>query len=413
MIARIILIVCIGWLAHFQAGACRSAAPAPKSIRIFPDLQGHWFLDGLLEFGCEVTYTNNGKRRTTGYLNGNLPWKELYCASDQARIQGGRLVVDLYKVRQNNNTLVIHVQHREFINVKASFEIKIPPLQSIVVVIPENVNLRYGSTIEPIIHLDWANGVGYSYKASNRKSLVSLDSVSLFFNNKRVYDGKIELPQFEVHEPHTFTLSAIWTSKPWLYDIEKYPFQASHHTVWKFKVPNGTDARRQTAAPKGMDGAEGFHGAQGSDAPDVVVRLSMSADKQHLQVVATNGLEAFTKEFALDEFSLTIQAHGGNGGNGGRGGEGGPAPFDDPTKAGIGGRGGSAGRGGTGAAVSVESTPEAEAFIPCISVDNADGARGVAGRGGRGGVFASGYGMPTLLDLLFPSRNYDGEPGED
>jgi hypothetical protein len=61
--------------------------------------------------------------------------------------------------------------------------------------------------------------------------------------------------------------------------------------------------------------------------------------------------------------------------------------------------------------VTIESTPDTEAFLPCIIVDNADGLNGKPGQGGRGGVFSSGYGVPTLLELLFPSRNYDGEPG--
>jgi hypothetical protein len=135
--------------------------------------------------------------------------------------------------------------------------------------------------------------------------------------------------------------------------------------------------------------------------------------KTKLIVEATNGNQAFRDFFSPDQFSLEIEAKGGNGGDGGRGGEGGRSPIDDPYMAGIGGRGGRGGRGGKGAKVSIESGPDTEEFIPCIIVDNSDGAPGKPGQGGRGGVFAGGYGVPTLLELFFPSRNYDGEPGEE
>jgi hypothetical protein len=162
-----------------------------------------------------------------------------------------------------------------------------------------------------------------------------------------------------------------------------------------------------------MDGADGFQGLPGEDAPEVTVQLALSADKKQLIVESTNGIHAYREEFSPEEFSLEIIARGGNGGNGGKGGEGGAAPFDDPYRAGVGGNGGNGGNGGKGAIISIQSTPETEAFIACILVDNEEGIRGMPGQGGRGGVFSSGYGVPTLLEMFFPSRNYDGLPGEE
>ena len=385
----------------------------PKSIRIYPEVEGFWFLDGFLDFGCEVTYINGGKRRTAGYLNGNLPWKELVCQSDQAIFHGDRMIVDLFKVRQNNNTLVVNVHMRDFTICKSTYEIKIPPLQSLRVIVPDPQKARYGSVIEPYVSLSWANGVSYTYKCSDPKSMIPRDSVELFFNSTRVFDGKVHLPAFNMLESHTFSLSALWSGKPWLYDIQVYPYRGKEHAVWKFETVNGADARKQSPAPKGMDGAEGFHGLPGSDAEEVTLKLYMRDDKKKLIVEATNGTSAFRKEFSPDEFSLELIVRGGNGGDGGKGGEGGSAPFDNPSGAGIGGKGGSGGRGGKGAVVSITASPESESFIPCIIVDNADGASGKPGKGGRGGQFSSGYGVPTLLDLLFPTRNYDGDPGEN
>jgi hypothetical protein len=386
---------------------------APKSIRIFPEIQGFWFLDGKLPFGCEVTYTNGGKRRTSGYLNGNLPWRELVCESDQAIFHGDEILVDLFKVKQNNNTLVIRVRMRNFALVKSEFEIKIPPVEAVRVMLPEDFEPHYGRTIEPYIQIDWSNGARYTYKSDDVRALVPRDSVELYFNNTRIFDGRVHLPEFTRLESHTFALSVVWASKPWLNYSEVYPFIGKQHEVWTFDAEDGANGGRQAAAPAGMEGAEGFHGEPGSDAPEVKVLIYFNETKTKLIVEATNGNQAFRDFFSPDQFSLEIEAKGGNGGDGGRGGEGGRSPINDPYMAGIGGRGGRGGKGGKGAKVSIESGPETEEFIPCIIVDNSDGAPGKPGQGGKGGVFAGGYGVPTLLELFFPSRNYDGEPGEE
>ncbi|MFN5295184.1 MAG: hypothetical protein ACK5BL_06610 [Flavobacteriales bacterium] len=413
MVSRIILILICFIALRAEASVCPPLNPLPKTVRIFPDLAGYWFLDGKLAFGCEVTYVKGGKRRTPGYLNGNLPWRELQCSSEQATQHGDCWYVDLYKVRQNNNTLVIYAQHRDNASTKTSFEIKIPPIQSVEVVLPENTKPRYGKSIEPIVHLEWANGVGYSYKASNVRSLVPRDSVALYYNNERSYDGQIVLPEFSISERKTFSLSALWVTKPWLNDVEVFPFQGSAHTTWKFKLPDGADGRKQLSSPRGMDGVEGFHGMPGMDAPEVTLSLTMSPDGARIVAEANNGRIGYRKEFKPEEFSLEIIARGGNGGDGGRGGDGGAAPFDDPEKAGIGGQGGRGGRGGIGAKLTIQSTPETESFIPCVVIDNSDGLPGKPGEGGRGGTFGGAYGMPTLFEMIFPSRNYDGEPGDE
>jgi len=409
-VKRLIALLCVVGIFNLTALA---SSPAPKSIRIFPEVQGHWFLDGKLPFGCEVTYTHGGKRRTSGYLNGNLPWRDLICESDQAIFHGDEVLVDLYKVRQNNNTLVIRASLRDFPQVKSEFTLKIPPVEAIQVLLPENEKPRYEKVIEPFIRLEWANGATYTYEAGSTNSLVHTDSVQMFFNDSLIFGGRIKLPAFNGLDAHSFSLSVVWASKPWLNDTEVFPFIGREHEVWEFHTPSGLNAANQASAPKGMNGVEGFHGLPGSDAQEVKLSLQLNDDKSELRVKASNGIQTFERSFSLNEFSLEIIARGGNGGNGGRGGEGGPAPFDDPYKAGIGGKGGRGGRGGKGANVVIEASPEADAFIPCIIVENSDGLPGKPGAGGRGGVFSAGYGMPTLIELLFPSRNYDGDPGDE
>ncbi|MFM9004164.1 MAG: hypothetical protein ACKOSR_01475, partial [Flavobacteriales bacterium] len=334
---RIILIFI---LFAFTTGTAWSSAAQPKSIRIYPELEGHWFLDGKMAFGCEVTYSNGGKRRTAGYLNGNLPWRDLIVQCEQGWVHGDELLVDLFKVRQNNNTLVVRARHRENPKVETSFEIKVPPLTSIGVLLPENTHPFYGKSIVPFISLEWANGVRYTYKASDSRALIARDSVEMYFNSSRMYNGIIQLPVFNIEEPHTFSISVVWAGKPWLHDVQSFAYRGKDHRVWNFTSASGADARRQAKAPTGMDGAEGFYGLPGADAEEVHVRLSMNADKTRMAATASNGIKTFTRIFKPEEFSLEIVARGGDGGDGGRGGEGGSAPFDDPYKAGVGGNGG-------------------------------------------------------------------------
>ena len=385
----------------------------PKSLKIYPELEGHWFLDGQLKFGCEVTYANGGRRRTPGYLNGNLPWRYFVCESEQATFMGDVALVDLFKVRRNNNTLLIKAYLLGYPSVKGEFEIKIPPLQTIGVFIPSDVRPRYGKIFEPYVDLNWANGAGYTYRLSDERALIPADSVHFFFNEERVYDGRVKLPEFNLQEPHVFSLSVLWPGKPWLHDVQVYPYSGKDHEVWKFEAAYGSAGKDQTTAPRGMDGAEGYHGLPGADAAEVKVDVRWTDDKSQLVVEANNGVDSFRDEFSPDEFSLEIIARGGDGGNGGRGGEGGAAPIDDPYRAGIGGKGGRGGRGGKGALITITASPDAEAFIPCIIVDTAEGKPGKPGGGGKGGIFSNGYGPTTLPELLFPSRNYDGEPGDE
>jgi hypothetical protein len=101
----------------------------PKSLRIFPDVESGWFLDGELDFGCEVTYANGGKRRSTGYLNGNIPWNQFIVESEQATAYGDLLLVDLFKVRNNDQTLIIKVRLINMPHIQSVFDLKVPPME--------------------------------------------------------------------------------------------------------------------------------------------------------------------------------------------------------------------------------------------------------------------------------------------
>jgi hypothetical protein len=202
----------------------------PRSLRIYPDLESGWFLTGQLHFGCEVTYENGGKRRSTGYLNGNLPWSEFFVESEQAISHGDFLLVDLFKVRSNQQTLVIKVRLSNFPHVQSTFELRIPPVESVNIFLPNANRARFGRKIKPHIHVEWANRFGVTFNTCKRNSLVPMDSVQIYLNDTRSYDCRVTLPEKSDTVPQTFSLSVIWTSKSWMNDTEIYPFNTSRLT---------------------------------------------------------------------------------------------------------------------------------------------------------------------------------------
>jgi hypothetical protein len=202
----------------------------PKSLRIFPDVESGWFLDGELDFGCEVTYANGGKRRSTGYLNGNIPWSEFLVESEQAIAYGDRLLVDLFKVRINQQTLVIKVRLRNAPFVQSIFDLKVPPMESVSIFIANGRSIRRGKKVNPRITIQWANDFFYENSLCNRSSLIPIDSVQIYLNEKRIFDCRLILPNTTEQESETFSLSIIWSSKPWMNDTKVYGFDGTRRT---------------------------------------------------------------------------------------------------------------------------------------------------------------------------------------
>ncbi len=202
----------------------------PKSLRIFPDVESGWFLVGELDFGCEVTYANGGKRRSTGYLNGNIPWSEFLVESEQAIAYGDRLLVDLFKVRNNRQTLVIKVRLRNAPCIQSVFDLKVPPMESISIFIANGRSIRPGKKVSPRITIQWANEFFYENSLCNRSSLIPLDSVQVYLNEKRIFDCRLILPNTTEQESETFSLSIIWSSKPWMNDTKVYGFDGTRRT---------------------------------------------------------------------------------------------------------------------------------------------------------------------------------------
>jgi len=203
----------------------------PRSLRIYPDLESGWFLTGQLHFGCEVTYENGGKRRSTGYLNGNLPWSEFFVESEQAISHGDFLLVDLFKVRSNQQTLVIKVRLSNFPHVQSTFELRIPPVESVNIFLPNAHRARFGRKIKPHIHVEWANRFGVTFNTCKRNSLVPMDSVQIYINETRSHDCKVTLPEKSDSVSQKFSLSVIWSSKPWINYTQGYSMRSSSFSL--------------------------------------------------------------------------------------------------------------------------------------------------------------------------------------
>ena len=204
----------------------------PKSLRIFPEVESGWFLDGELEFGCEVTYANGGKRRSTGYLNGNIPWNQFIVTSYQAAAYGDRLLIDLFKVRNNQQTLVIKVILKDSPHVESVFDLKIPPMESISIFLSNRDNLRPGKKVKPRIAIEWANYFRTEYSLCNRKAPFPLDSVQLYLNKERVFDCRMPLPDSTEASTQMLSLSVIWASKHWINDTETYSYTKPRRKNW-------------------------------------------------------------------------------------------------------------------------------------------------------------------------------------
>jgi len=383
----------------------------PKSLKIYPELEGHWFLDGQLKFGCEVTYTNGGKRRSAGYLQGNVLWSEFNCSSDQAIFDRDLCMVDLSAVARNGNALVINASLTDYPQVKTTFTIKAPPVKQLRVGLPDGSRIRYGRTIEPIVTVEYNNGLSYSFLPGDAESLIAADSVELYFNRERISSAAFPLPEYSPEMDRQFSLAVVWKGKPWLNDMATFVYDGRDDVSIRIEGKKGMEGRIQQKAPRAMDGAEGYYGLSGGDGlpVDVIMRYDSLNNKLSLDV--TSSTKKVYKLLDPREASITLIARGGRGGKGGRGGEGGDATLMEPYAAGIGGNGGFGGSGGKGSSIVIRCTKSAERFLPCLMIDNSGGDGGIGGKGGLGGKYSNDMGAPTFLDLLFPSRNYPGNQG--
>jgi hypothetical protein len=197
-------------------------------------LESGWFLTGQLHFGCEVTYANGGKRRSTGYLNGNLPWGEFIVESNQATAHGDLLLVDLFDVRSNQQTLEIKVRLKNSLQVESIFELRIPPVESVNIFLPNANRARFGRKIKPHINVQWANRFDVTFNACKRNPIVSLDSVQIYLNDTRLYNCRVTIPEKSDSVTQKFSLSVIWSSKPWINDTEIYSVNTSRYSMKGF-----------------------------------------------------------------------------------------------------------------------------------------------------------------------------------
>ena len=392
----------------------RSQNKRLSSLKIVVDTAQIWFASGVLPIGAEITYHSGMKRRTTGYLNGNLRWQNMELVSDQGKLNGDVFLIDLEKARLNMGKVEIMMTCAHDTSSHDKMVLHLPKLERIALLIPEDIKLKPGTTFTPDMSFYYSNGQEYVTAPWKPGSFVKGESLRLFYNKTELKDGLFQVPNNLIEAGDFVTLSAVWKEDPQIYDVKIYAIDYDFTESFKLFLPpalDGKDGRGGGDDQNGVDGGDGF---DGMDAPDteLFMWLSDSTNTLHVQVTVGKEQKQFSLNPGIGKFELDIR--GGKGGNGGQGGRGGDAGINVNSLGGIGGNGGNGGVGGKGAKLIIFCDVKAEKYLPQIHINNLGGEGGAGGMGGLGGRVTS-IDNSSFFDVVFPTRNdpgYQGWQGE-
>lgn len=383
-----------------------------KSVRLIADTSGLWFLNGTLPIGCEVTYENGKKRRTTGYLNGNMNWKNFQLKSEQGEYKSGVFIIDIAKAEANERKVVIEVSVKGE-SISGRYTLRLPNLVSIAVLVPESQRLLPGTSFNPEISFYFSNGKRYRSNPWSKHTFISGDKIALFYNKDEVTDGLIRIPENVIESGDRITLSALWKKDRSIFDVRIYTLDFDFVEYMIYKTEIGKDGLEGTNGSTNQNGGNGMNGEQGQNGREVHVYMWLDSTATVLQLKSVSGENRNEVMLKPGIGKVDIEVRGGTGGNGGDGGKGGDAASNTGDSGGVGGNGGNGGNGGDGGVVKIWCDSLAEGFLSQININNLGGAGGFLGKGGKGGEADDGE-TGFLIDLFFPSRNskgYDGVPG--
>ncbi len=387
-----------------------------KSVRLIADTSGLWFLNGTLPVGCEVTYDNGKKRRTTGYLNGNMSWNNFDLKSEQGEYKSGVFIIDLAKAEANQRKVVIDVKVHVMLGeepIISRYTLHLPNLVNLAVLVPETQRLIPGSIFNPDISFYFSNGKRYRTNPWNKHSYISGDKLTLFFNKDEIIDGLIRIPENVIESGDRITLSAMWKADHSIFDVRIYTLDFDFVEYMIYKQVYVLDGSNGSAGGTNQNGGNGLNGDRGRNGREahVYMWLDSTGSVLHLKSICGESRKEVMLKPGIGK--IEIEVRGGSGGNGGDGGRGGDAASETGDAGGVGGNGGYGGNGGDGGIVKIWCDSLAEGFLSQININNLGGAGGFPGKGGKGGEADNGE-TSFLIDLFFPSRNskgYDGEPG--
>jgi hypothetical protein len=384
-----------------------------KSVRLEADTTRLWFLHGKLPIGCEVTHTSGKVRRSTGYFNGNMNWDNFIISSDQGKNEKGIFVVDIAKVLANNRVLEITVTLWRDETIKQKIKLFMPELEAIQLHIPANLRLIPGSSFSPEIETFYTNGARYRSNPWMKGALIPTSDFILYQDQTEVANGEIRLPNTLADLRDEVTISVIWKAKKSIYDVKVFAIDFEYTTEVNIIPPSIPKGKFGAGGSTNSNGENGQSGASGIDAPDVTLYMWMDEDSTkeiiHIKVHSAWLTRDLDLKAGRSKFNLVVP--GGNGGSGGDGGDGGNAEDGTGQEGGIGGNGGNGGDGGRGAKVIIWCDAASENYLSQINIDNRGGSGGNGGSGGKGGRMSDDDGHTSLFDVLFPSRNSNGNYG--
>jgi hypothetical protein len=381
-----------------------------RSIQLVADTAGAWFLDGKLPFGVELKTATGIHKRTTGYLNGSMGWRNFEISCDQGTISKGRIDVNLNSVRQNRNQLVIIARHKRVRSLTDTLVVAMPTAISIQLLVDDHWKITPGSVLEPAVQVRYTNGIVYTCLPWSGNSMLSPEMMELFYNKEKVADGKIRLGDELKETMKNPLISVVWKENREVFDMRELPltFEVAE-TAYYSEFP-ARDGQQGNAGADGKDGQAGQNGQAGTDARLLKLMMWMDQDSSLLRM-RTNYDEVINDYTLVPGVTgLNIIIKGADGGKGGNGGDGGKGVADGNSDGGKGGDGGMGGDGGRGGVIEIYVSPEAEKYLPQLNINNSGGNGGAGGAGGRGGKRAITDGA-SLFEVLFPGRNADGYQG--
>ena len=410
LLNRSLLRLALACILQFLFLGSFAADRSVKSARLIADTSGMWFLNGVLPVGYELTYENGRKRRTTGFLNGNLGWKKCNLTSDQGELKSGYFIIDLAKAEANQRSVVIELSMSNPL-IKQRYTFKLPELTAIALLVPEKQQLMPGVQFSPEVNFAFSNGRRYQSDPWSKESLISGNELQLYANKELVENGVVVIPENILEAGDRITLSILWKQNRSLFDVRIFALEFNFLKYLRYKretAMDGLAGKNGISNQKGMTGEQGQTGQAGRTV-DVFMWLDDSDGMLHVQTTCDEFQDIVLLKPGIGKVEIEVQ--GGKGGNGGDGGKGGNASSDSGDMGGIGGDGGNGGNGGAGGIVKIWCDSLATKYLSQLNINNLGGAGGFGGKGGKGGRTDEEF-SSFLFSMLFPSRNSSGNDGE-
>lgn len=403
LILPLLLVLFFGAISHAQI-------PVKKSFNLVADTEGAWFLDGNLAFGVELNTASGVHKRTTGYLQGSMGWRNFDITCAQGVVKKGQILVDKEKVKSNDNTLTLIAKHKKDVSMVDTLHIPMPKPVALKLILDDANQVIPGAVIIPTVQVRYDNRIVYTCQPWSEKSMLSPDLLSLYYGKEVVSNGRIIIGRDVKETMINPIVSIICNENQDVYDTRELTLTFIDAESAYYSEPPALDGMHGKDGVSGQNGQDGQYGQAGADARLLKVYMWLDQDSALLRV--KTDYEHIINEYTLIPATtrLNIIIKGADGGTGGNGGAGGKAIKGAAQNGGLGGNGGNGGKGGRGGIIEIYVAPDAEKYLAQLNINNSGGAGGKAGKAGRGGKRMANE-SGSLFEAIFPGRNDDGVDG--